>query len=325
MQKFILTIGPSLGGESSENSSAISLKEIHKDNFIYRINGAHGNAQTISRQIEKIRSQVPNAEILLDLPGNKIRTALEEPIALKNGQTFSLKRDNFNFGGFLDLAKSGDVVFANDSIFEFNIEKVNKDEIIFLSHSDGLLQNGKGMHIRGINASLPFLFEKDKELISLAHEYRLNFIGASFVRNAADFAELRGLLSKEIEIFCKIETKAALENLSEILKNTKYILIDRGDLAAEIGVLKIPKAQAHIIAQAHLRGVRVFLATQALKTMQENPLPTIAEISALYEIFKSGVYGVQLSEETAVGAWVKECIAMLEDMQNEVELEKILL
>ena len=57
--------------------------------------------------------------------------------------------------------------------------------------------------------------------------------------------------------------------------------------------------------------------------METKPIPTIGEIEALYEIMKSGVYGVQMSEETAVGRYVPECVAMLNEMSQEVESETI--
>ena len=66
MQKYILTVGPALGNE-------VQLREIHNEKNIYRINGAHGSVPDIEKSICNIRGQIPDAEILLDLPGNKVR------------------------------------------------------------------------------------------------------------------------------------------------------------------------------------------------------------------------------------------------------------
>ena len=38
---------------------------------------------------------------------------------------------------------------------------------------------------------------------------------------------------------------------------------------------------------------------------------------------KSGVYGVQMSEETAVGRYPAECVQLLERMNREVMTENI--
>ena len=69
--------------------------------------------------------------------------------------------------------------------------------------------------------------------------------------------------------------------------------------------------------------VNVFLATQVLKSMETKPIPTIGEVEALYDIYKSGVYGVQMSEETAVGQYVVNCVETLRRMEQEVVLEGI--
>jgi len=76
MKKTIVTVGPSFLYNDI-------IKNNHKDSYIYRINGAHGNIKEIEQYIDLIRNQVSNANILIDLPGNKIRThALDEPIVL---------------------------------------------------------------------------------------------------------------------------------------------------------------------------------------------------------------------------------------------------
>ncbi len=317
MQKFILTIGPSLG-------SKIPLNEIHEDHFIYRINGAHGDINSIKNSVLNIRAQVPTAVILLDLPGNKIRTAgLNNGVKIKNGEDFTLKTTQFNYTKFHELLKPGMKIAANDSIFTFIVKSVATDEIVFTSHSDGVLLSNKGMHSLEIGGNLPFLFDKDRELIKIANELNISFIGASFVRKADDIKELKTLLNPNIKVISKIETLSAVQNLKEILDEVQYILIDRGDLSTEIGLAKIPRAQKYIVQLAHHLGKNVFLATQILKHMEHSPLPTISELENLYNIAKMGVYGVQLSEESAVGEFVKECINILKIVQNEIINERI--
>ena len=123
----------------------------------------------------------------------------------------------------------------------------------------------------------------------------------------------------------KIETLDAVNNINDILPLTNYILVDRGDLSTDVGVEKIPRFQQYIIEKGLFFDVKVFLATQVLKSMETKPIPTIGEVEALYDIYKSGVYGVQMSEETAVGRYVKECIKVLKTMEEEVRKERIML
>ncbi|WP_417903852.1 pyruvate kinase [Campylobacter sp. LH-2024] len=320
MQKYILTTGPSLGNK-------IKLNEIHQDNFIYRINGAHGTIDDIRKTIINLKNQIDNVEILIDLPGNKIRTANidQNGVLLCKDKTFSLNINQFNYKDFYKLLKPEMKVYANDSVFLFIVKEINENEIIFLSKSDGVLLNNKGMHVRDLHSNIPFLFEKDKQLIQLCNEFNINYVGASFVRKSQDIQEIKKNINPNTKIISKIETLEAVNNLNDILNEVDFILIDRGDLSTEIGIEKIPRFQNYIIQMANHKGIKVFLATQILKNMEEKPIPTIAEIDDLYNISKSGVFGIQLSEETAVGCYIEECVKIVNLMQDEINNEKIVL
>lgn len=167
------------------------------------------------------------------------------------------------------------------------------------------------------------MFEKDLQLIQLANKWALSFVGLSFVRKPDNINEVRTLLRGKTELIAKIETLDAVNHINDILPLTNYILIDRGDLSTDIGVERIPRFQKYIIDKALYFDVKIFLATQILKSMETKPIPTIGEIEALYDIYKSGVYGVQMSEETAVGKFVKKCIETLINMEQEVRSETI--
>ena len=148
-------------------------------------------------------------------------------------------------------------------------------------------------------------------------------MGLSFVRKPVIVKEVRSLISGKTDLITKIKTLDAVNNINEILPLTSYILVDRGDLSTDVGVDKIPRFQKYIIDKALFFDVKIFLATQILKNIETKPLPTIGELEALYNIYKSGVYGVQMSEETAVGQYAKNCVKVLLDMEKEVLAENI--
>lgn len=318
MRRFILTTGPALLHE-------VPLNMVHSDRNIYRINGAHGNIEDIEAYIQEIRRQEPAADILMDLPGNKVRTK-DLPnggIRVEANKEFSIPSECFNYPEFYKHLKPGMVTWANDSIFEFEVVSADAGKVVFLSKSDGVLINNKGVHVRGIHDQIPYLFEKDKQLIELANKWALSFVGLSFVRTPENVREAKSLLNDKTEVITKIETLDAVNNINDILQLTKYILVDRGDLSTDVGIDKIPRYQRYIINKALFFDVKVFLATQILKSMEMYPLPTIGEIEALYDIYKSGVYGVQMSEETAVGKYVKKCVEVLYRMEKTVSEEKM--
>jgi pyruvate kinase len=317
MKRIIATVGPSLLHETP-------LEKVHNERNIYRINGAHGSIEDIEAYISKIRRQVPSSEILMDLPGNKVRTAnLEESIIIENGKKFTLSFNQTNYHDFHKHLKPGDTVWANDSTFKFLVENIDPSEqkIEFLSHSSGELKNNKGMHVRGIHEDIPFLFEKDQELIKLANKHSIEYVGLSFVRNAHDIKIAKSLVDSGIKIISKVETKSAVENLIDILNEVEFILVDRGDLSTEVGLEKIPSYQRFILDKAVFYNKKVFLATQFLKNMEVNPIPTIPEVIDMYHTLKSGIYGIQMSEETAVGSYPAECLDMIVKIMGEIDSE----
>ncbi len=312
-----MTLGPSI-------FEIEDLGAMHRNNYIYRINGAHGDVNSIREYVTKIRSAISGAKVLMDLPGNKVRTyGLNTPIALKNGEHFAVSPSNLNYPDFYKHLKVGDTVHANDSVFTFTVDSIEDNgDIVFMSHSDGTLLNNKGMHVRGIHDDIPFLFERDLRLIDIANEMENEYIGLSFVRNIDDVRIAKERI-KSAAIICKVETKRAVENLNSLLDENEIFLIDRGDLSTEVGLLGLAKYQRHIIEKAMQKNKKLFLATQFLKNMEVNPIPSIAEAIDLVNTLKMGICGIQLSEETAVGKYPQRCLAVIEEAQQAIAGEII--
>ena len=80
MTKIVVTIGP-----VSTNSHVI--KEFAKHTKLFRLNGSHNTLKWHKEIVSEIRVLVPDAFILLDIPGAKPRTRNTEPISIKKGQT----------------------------------------------------------------------------------------------------------------------------------------------------------------------------------------------------------------------------------------------
>ena len=56
--------------------------------------------------------------------------------------------------------------------------------------------------------------------------------------------------------------------------------------------------------------------------MEHNPVPSIPEIIDMYNTLKKGIYGIQMSEETAVGKYPKKCLEIIEGIIDEIDNEK---
>lgn len=319
----IVTIGPSIFDEEK-----LQVINAFGPN-IYRINGSHMDAASdVSRIAAEMRGFLPKARLMVDLPGNKIRTAgLSAPIPFKKGQRFKLHSDNINYGEFHALLKPGTEIYANDSVYKFEVLSVDRAAIQLLAHCEGMLGNNKGLHVRGIHQEIPFLFPKDKDILQEAVEAEIDYVALSFVRHREDIREANGLLktmgNKKTKVIAKVETLSAVNHLDGILQEVDCILVDRGDLACDVGLMNVPKYQELIITAAKQQKKKIILATQFLKNMQYSPVSSIAEEIDLYNTIKLGIDGIQLSEETAVGKYPVKCVEHVYYVYNKIARETI--
>ncbi len=318
---IIATLGPTLLSEEE----LVNIKK--RGATILRINGAHSSPSNADRVIKRIRQYSIDIKIMIDLPGNKIRTTtLEIPIKLEKDAVFKLEAYQVNHPNFFELVSPGTIITAHDSEYTFEVVSALKECLELKSHVNGMLKSNKGLHVVGnVQDQFDFIFEKDQELIEVALENKIDYLAASFVRTAADIREVKEIIGdRKIELISKIETKMAVEHVDEIFEEVNYILIDRGDLSSSVGLLDVVPAEEYIVSQARKKkGIKVFLATQFLTNMLHSPIPSIAEVFSLYKVVFEGVDGIQLSEETAIGEYGPECVdtikAVFEKVKNNKE------
>jgi choline kinase len=107
--------------------------------------------------------------------------------------------------------------------------------------------------------------------------------------------------------------------LPRILATADMIMLDRGDLEAEIGRENVPLAQKRVIAGAREAGVPVIVASQFMTSMMDKPLPFMAEVSDVANAVLDRADVLMLSEETAVGKYPYDCIGTMRRIAETVE------
>lgn len=289
---------------------------------IFRINGSHVMPKEIANYTAEVRKALGHkVAVLVDLPGNKIRTAiLPQPIPLKANDLFKLRGEHFNFPGFVRLLQKGDILLANDSMYKFRVESVSQEEATLLSYTDGLLVSNKGVHLTGRHTDMPLFFERDLQLIEESAKAGVDFLGVSFVRTGADVdTAQKSIQGTKLGLIIKVETRPALQNLDDILGKADVFLVDRGDLSCDVGIESVNEWQKWVLAKAKQRGKKIFFATQFLHSMLHNPVPLIAEACGVSEAITSGVNGIQLSEETAIGKYPVEVLNTVKRIRLALE------
>ena len=166
------------------------------------------------------------------------------------------------------------------------------------------------------------LTPRDFELVQFGVAQGVDYIAVSFVGSARDIILCREIIQKyggKQKIIAKIERKIALDLIDEILKVTDVIMVARGDLGNEIELEKIPFAQAMLIKKSKEAGKPVIVATQMMTSMINGTIPTRADVSDVANAILQGADAVMLSEESAVGKYPIETIAMMERIVLEAE------
>lgn len=284
---------------------------------IARINGAFTPLERIPSLVARIRRAAGRrVRIILDLSGPKIRfTRLPARLPFTRGSVVTLKRGYFNHPEFFDGLRPGLRLRVNDGANVLVCRRTGPDAAVCVADSEGAIEKGRGLQLGKADGRKAFsLTELDRSLIRLGEKLRAEYLGVSFVNGPQDVRHVRGLLTGRGTVCVpKIESRQSLLNLRAILADSKLVIVDRGDLAGEIGVDRIWEAQRRILAAARRSGTRVILATQVLTNMIHKPVPTIAEIDSLYGLLALGIQGVQLSNETYLGRYPEEAVRVVRE------------
>ena len=319
--KMIVTLGPSTRTEAD-------LRKI-KDKGVdfVRVNMSHSSIEDLRYFIDlSIKVGIP---FIIDTEGSQVRTGKmkDDVLTLRENDEVKICVDQVTEGDrdihlkpscAIDQLEEGDLVHID---FDTVILRVTDTStlssggyIIAEAITGGKLGSNKAVTVYPAlpkKISLPILTGKDHQAIALGLEKNIAHIAVSFVRSGDCVRHVRELTHGSMKIISKVECRDALENLDDIIDETDYILIDRGDLSKEVPIVKIPFLQKIILHKAHKKATGVFVATNLLETMIENKNPTRAEVHDTMATIMDGAYGLTLAAETAIGRYPMECINMI--------------
>ncbi|MCA9329257.1 pyruvate kinase [Candidatus Saccharibacteria bacterium] len=319
--KIIATVGPS----TDSYQSILAMIQAGANGF--RLNFSHGSEQERVTQIEWIRkaskaSKKPVA-IIQDLQGPKIRLGdFEGIITVNTGQSlvFGLNADYHDTGYIptqYDLSKKvkrGERLFLFDGRIRTTITSVQNGLVHVRAENDGVLVKRKGINLPDTDFAGDIITKKDRADIVFGATQDIDYVALSFVQTASDIKKLRIILKNlgsKSKIIAKIETKAAADNLEEIIEAADVVMVARGDLAIETLPESVPVIQRQIIGLGLKHSTPTIVATQMLASMTETPEPTRAEVSDVATAVILGADCVMLSDETAVGKYPVQSIEIM--------------
>ncbi len=323
--KILVTLGP-----ATESVSVIEAL-IRRGANIFRLNMSHASHEWTRMVYNRIRESAAaldtDVAVLMDLTGPSIRTGdLASPWQLKAGDVVELRTDGalapalelsttVNYPGITKDLKPGDPIAIDGGMIMMRTTAINTHRVQAEVVTGGEMKSRRHINLPGVDVNLPPLTRKDYGDLDLGVEMGVDYFALSFAREPAHIQHLELLLEQknsQARVIAKIENQQALKNLDAIVQASKGIMVARGDLGSECPLEDLPIIQRDIIERCSYHGRKVIVATQMLESMIENPVPTRAEVTDIFNAVTEQVDCVMLSGETSVGKFPVSCVDVLD-------------
>ena len=202
--KIVCTMGPNTNNEDTMRALVRNGMDIARFNFSH---GDHEEQKFRMDMLKKIREEEGKPiAILLDTKGPEIRTGVlkdGKKVHLKEGETFTLTttecvgdetKTYITYEGLVNDVQIGSTILIDDGLIELKVKDKGNDEIVCKVINGGELGEKKGVNVPNVPVRLPAITEKDRDDIKFGVEQGVDFIAASFVRNAACIQEIKEIL-----------------------------------------------------------------------------------------------------------------------------------
>ena len=298
-----------------------------------RVNLSHVDLDEVTDWIENIRAAYdkiksdnpaqPELEMLIDLIGPEMRIGeLPSERRLNKGDKLTVMAEGkTNLFDPTELAlpkpvfeklEEGTSILIDDGRILLEVEEKRARAAECVVVRGGILRSEKSIAIPGVTFEVPTLTESDIDNIQKAKKYGITGVMLPFVRGKEDLCNLEGALeaagAKGMRVFAKIENMLGVEKVEELLPFCDEIIISRGDLGNAMPLWELPIVQAKIAKVCNEADKPFMIVTQMLSSMENNSVPTRAELSDIYRAVSEGAASVMLTGETAIGKYPVESV-----------------
>ena len=226
----------------------------------------------------------------------ELRLYVHDRLLLTRGEAESPNLDGTNSIGcshpeIVDALEPNQWVWFDDGKLGAIVDVVDhRGAWLHVAHSrpNGVkLRSDKGINLPETSLKLPCLTAKDLDDLDFICRHA-DMVGFSFVQSAEDMLVLMNELHKRdathLAIIAKIETRVAVKNLPAIIfstlgKHPLGIMIARGDLAVELGGVRMAEIQEELLWLCEAAHVPVVWATQVLEGLAKKGVSTRPELT----------------------------------------------
>jgi pyruvate kinase len=330
--KILCTLGP------ATESPEVIAELIAKGADVMRLNMSHASHDWVRMVYARVREAAAATKreiaVLMDLTGPSIRTGdVEQPWQLQVGDVVEFRcrpeatpstqySVTVNYPDLGKDLKAGDVIMVDGGMIQIKATEVTQKHVTGTVLTKGEMKSRRHINLPGIPVRLPPLTQKDYSDLDLGVELGVDYFALSFAREPGHIQHLQLLIEQKrskARVIAKIENKQALDNIDALVESSGGIMIARGDLGSEMPIEDLPLIQRQIVERCSYHGRKVIVATQMLESMIENPVPTRAEVTDIFNAVIEQVDCVMLSGETSVGRYATKCVEVLDTVISRIE------
>jgi pyruvate kinase len=327
--KIVATIGPAC----RDRDTLVAMMQAGMD--VARLNFSHGNREIHAENAQAVRAAAEavgrQVAILQDLPGPKVRIgALADDLAeLKPGDRLVLacgsedlgdaRRMSVSWPGLASAVAQGDVIYLADGGIRLRVRGVHdgSPEVETRVEIGGAVSSRQGLNIPGSTPALPAVPEEDLDMLKFGESIGVDLVALSFVRTAEDVTSVRR--HTRLPLIAKIEKPQAVNAAEEIIRAADCVMVARGDLGIELPIAEVPMVQKQLLRISGRLARPSITATQMLDSMVNSTRPTRAEVADVANAILDGTDAVMLSQETAIGSYPVESVAMMASIAERTE------
>ena len=218
-----------------------------------------------------------------------------------------------------DAVDAGDVIYLADGKIRLRVAAVRSGvgEVEASVEVGEAVASRQGLNIPGSTRGLEAVPAEDLEMLRFGEELGVDLVALSFVRTAEDITNVRRHTRQPL--IAKIEKPQAMDAAEDIIRAADCVMVARGDLGIELPIEEVPLAQKRLLKLAGQLARPSITATQMLDSMVSSPRPTRAEATDVANAIFDGTDAVMLSQETAVGQYPVETVAMMASIAEKTE------
>lgn len=192
--------------------------------------------------------------------------------------------------------KRGTYVFFNEGKLGAMVLKSSREGVLMVVTQARVkgerFREDMAINVLGTDLKLEALTERDREHLDFVVTHA-DIVGYSFVQRAEDMDTLHDEIAKRVAlrevrrplaVVAKIETALAVRNLPDIIMHglrraPLAVMIARGDLAVELGPVRMAEIQEELLWISEAAHVPVIWATQVLENLAKKGLASRAELT----------------------------------------------